>query len=158
MLLKVLTYPHPGLKERSVPVVDFGPSLHELLDNLRDTMRDLNGIGLAAPQVGKPVKAFVVDLGEQLHEFINPEIVEKSGRISFDEGCLSFPGLSETVARPKFVTIRYQDRHAIKRTLEAQGLLAVAIQHEVDHLEGVLFIDRIPFLRRFFTKRKFRKG
>jgi peptide deformylase len=158
MLLPVLKYPHPGLKETSVPVLDFGPELHELLDNLRDTMRDLNGIGLAAPQVGKPVKAFVVELGGQLYEFINPELAEKAGRISFDEGCLSFPGILETVERPKFVTIRFQDRYAIKRTLEAQGLLAVAIQHEYDHLDGVLFIERMPFLRRFFAKRQYRRG
>lgn len=158
MLLPVLKYPHPGLKARSVPVVDFGDELHKLLDSLKDTMRSLDGIGLAAPQVGRPLRAFVVGLGEELHEFINPEILKKSGSIAFNEGCLSFPGLSETVERPKFVTIRYQDRYAINRTLEAQGLLAVAIQHEFDHLEGVLFIDRIPFLRRFFAKRRLKKG
>jgi peptide deformylase len=151
----IVEYPHPVLKQRAVELNDFGPSLHALLDDLFETMKAADGIGLAAPQVGESVRAFIVDVENtpgSVREFINPECIEMKGKIAFEEGCLSFPGLTETIPRAKNVTILYQDRHGKKQRFEAEGLLAVAIQHEYDHLDGVLFIERLPFWKRLWRK------
>jgi peptide deformylase len=160
MLLPILEYPNPRLKEVSAPVTVFDPALHKLLDDMHDTMKGASGIGLAAPQVDRRVRAFIIDLSGQegeepvRYEFINPKITDTEGKASFEEGCLSVPGAAESVSRKAIVTVQYQDRHGKQQRLRAEGLLAVAIQHENDHLDGVLFIDRLSKLKRAIVKRK----
>lgn len=163
-MLDILKYPDPRLKEVSEPVTEFGLALHTLLDEMAETMYAANGIGLAAPQVNHRIRAFVIDLGEQedgtpkqLHEFINPKLSGGEGKIVYEEGCLSVPGLAEEVTRKSTITVDYQDRHGKKHTLHADGLLAVAVQHENDHLDGVLFIERLSALKRRLAKRKLAK-
>jgi peptide deformylase len=158
--LPILKYPDPRLEEVSLPVTAFDAELHRLLDDMHETMAGAEGIGLAAPQVDRRIRAFIIDLGQQegfphsRHEFINPRFVEASGRASFEEGCLSVPGVAELVRRKNHVTVEYQDRLGNQRRLSAEGLFAVAIQHENDHLDGVLFVERVSAIRRLFLKRK----
>jgi peptide deformylase len=160
MLLAILEYPNPRLHEVSKPVSAFNASLHTLLDDMYDTMKGASGIGLAAPQVDRRVRVFIIDLTDQegeepvRYEFVNPKISEAEGKASFEEGCLSVPGVGESVTRKGAVTVHYQDRHGKQHRLRAEGLLAVAIQHENDHLDGVLFIDRLSKIKRALVKRK----
>ena len=163
-MLEILKYPDERLKQLSKPVDDFGSKLHKLLDEMAVTMYASNGIGLAAPQVGKLSRFFLIDLGteeksqKKLHEFINPELSNGKGKIIYEEGCLSIPGLTEEVKRSETITVTYQDRRGKTHELVAEGLLAVAIQHENDHLDGILFLDRLSPLKRRFTKRKLAKA
>jgi peptide deformylase len=160
MILEILKYPDPRLYEKSEPVTEFTPQLHKLLDDMVETMYSANGVGLAAAQVGELLRLFVVDIGaaeeehRRVYEFINPVLSDGAGSIKFEEGCLSVPGVSEEVSRKKQVRIDYQDRFGKPQTMHAEGLLAVAIQHENDHLEGVLFVDRLSPLKRRFVKKK----
>jgi len=164
MLLDILTYPSPELLKVSKPVEKFDTDLHTLLDNMAETMYEANGIGLAAPQVGYKIRAFVIDIAaeeaneDQLHEFINPVISDGTGSITFEEGCLSVPGFSEEVKRKEHIRVDYFDRYGKPQVLEAHGLLAVAIQHENDHLDGVLFVDRLSPIRRRMAKKKLSKA
>lgn len=164
MLLEILTYPNPELLKISKPVEKFDKHLHTLLDNMAETMYEANGIGLAAPQVGHKMRVFVIDVAvdendeHRLHEFINPKISKGSGSISFEEGCLSVPGFSEEVKRCENIQIDYFDRFGKPQTLEASGLLAVAIQHENDHLDGILFVDRLSPIRKRMAKKKLSKA
>ncbi len=155
-MLPVITYPNPLLKKRSLPVEHFDESLHRFLDEMYETMLGKNGVGLAAVQVGKLIRVLIINLpneeGEQkkedLLEVINPEFLTKEGEILFSEGCLSVPEFYEEVARSEYVRLSYQDRFGNRHELEAHGYLAVALQHETDHLNGVLFIDKLPLLKR----------
>lgn len=164
MLLDILTYPNPELMKVSKPVENFDKQLHTLLDNMAETMYEANGIGLAAPQVGHKLRAFVIDIAidendeNKLHEFINPQISHGAGTITFEEGCLSVPGLSEEVKRKESIQVDYFDRFGKPQSLEAQGLLAVAIQHENDHLDGILFVDRLSPIRKRMAKKKLSKA
>ncbi len=163
MLLDILTYPNPELLKLSKSVEKFDKTLHTLLDNMAETMYHANGIGLAAPQVGHKLRVFVIDIAieegaeKQLYEFINPTISCGSGSITFEEGCLSVPGFSEEVKRKEKIQIDFQDRFGKPQTLMAEGLLAVAIQHENDHLDGILFVDRLTPIRRRMAKKKLAK-
>ena len=163
-MLEVLKYPDPRLKEVAKPVKKFDEELHRLLDAMAETMYASNGIGLAATQVGKPLRLFVVDLALQegqprkLYEFINPQISRGEGRITYEEGCLSVPGVAEEVVRKAKITVNYQDRHGRPQIMEADELLAVCIQHENDHLDGVLFIERLNPLKRRLVKRQLAKA
>jgi peptide deformylase len=163
MLLDILTYPNPELLKVSKPVDKFDRHLHTLLDNMAETMYEAEGIGLAAPQVGHKIRAFIIDIAieegdkNQLHEFINPKISQASGTITFEEGCLSVPGFSEEVKRKEKIRIDYLDRFGKPQAVEAEGLLAVAIQHENDHLDGILFVDRLSPIRRRMAKKKLSK-
>jgi peptide deformylase len=163
-MLEILKFPDPRLKEKSLPVTEFNAELHRLLDQMAETMYSANGIGLAAPQVGKTLRAFVIDIGAQegeirkLHEFINPRLSNGQGKISFEEGCLSVPGFTEEVQRKSAITVHFQDRDGEPQVMQAEKLLAVAIQHENDHLEGVLFVDRLSPLKRRFAKRKLERS
>jgi peptide deformylase len=162
-MLDILKYPDPRLKEKSVPVEVFDLELHTLLDDMATAMYHANGIGLAAPQVGKLLRLFIIDLGlqegytQRLYEFINPKIKHGAGSISFEEGCLSVPGVAETVKRKADIVVEYQDRHGKPQTMTTDGLLAVAIQHENDHLDGTLFVDRLSPLKRRLVQKKYKK-
>ncbi len=130
------------LRQKCQPVKHITPNIHKLLTNMAETMYDANGVGLAAPQVGVPKQIIVVDVGDGLIELINPEIVSREGVETDYEGCLSIPGIRGEVPRAVRVTVRGFDRTGQKVEFTGEGLLARAFQHEIDHLEGILFIDR----------------
>ena len=127
------------LTKKCRPVEKFDDRLASLLDDMYETMTAGNGVGLAAPQVGMLRRAFVIDIGEGKLEFVNPEIIKTSGRQETGEGCLSCPGEYGITVRPRFVTVKAQDRNGKEFTMEASDLLAKAIYHENDHLDGILF-------------------
>ncbi len=162
--LEILKYPDPRLKMISKEVTEFNPELRALLDSMIETMYSANGVGLAAPQVNRQLRAFVIDLGSEedqerkLYEFINPRLSNGKGKISFQEGCLSVPGVSESVSRKETIEVEYQDRSGKKQRMLAEGLLSVAIQHENDHLDGVLFVERLSLLKRKMIQRKLAKA
>ena len=165
MILPIHVYGSPILQEQTVPVQENTPELQTLIDDMIETMHGASGIGLAAPQVGRSERLFVVDLSPLTNEepelpgeplvFINPEIHEE-GDIDeeYEEGCLSIPDLREYVTRPSSISLTYLDREFKKNRLDASGMLARVIQHEYDHLEGVLFIDHISSFKRRLMKRK----
>jgi peptide deformylase len=144
-------------------VTDFGPELHKLVDDMAETMYAAPGVGLAAPQIGVSLRLFVIDTasGEDepsdLKVFCNPEFVKKEGTTVFTEGCLSFPGAREDIERAERVKVRAQDRDGKWFELEADELLAIAIQHENDHLEGKLMIDHLTLLRKRMLDRSMKK-
>ncbi len=158
-LLTILTYPDPRLREVARPVVVADDSIRSIVDNMAETMYAAPGIGLAATQVGIPLRIFVIDTaaeGEQndLRVFINPQIVERRGKHMWREGCLSFPDVAEEVKRAQAVRVKALDREGREFELDAEDLLAVAIQHESDHLDGVLMIDQVSsFARRRIGKK-----
>lgn len=129
------------LRKKSRPVTDFNERLWTLLDDMYETMKD-GGVGIAAPQVGVLRRAVVIDVGEGKHELVNPVIVEQSGDQRGGEGCLSIPGQYGLVHRPAQLRLKAQDRYGKPFELEAEGYFAVAVCHEVDHLDGILFIDK----------------
>jgi peptide deformylase len=131
----------PRLRLKGEPVDSFGSYLHELLDDMTETMRKAPGVGLAAPQVGIALQACVVEVGDQLHELMNPRIVRASGDENDLEGCLSLPGYYAYVTRREKVWVVAQNRHGKKVKVSGSGFLARALQHELDHLDGKLFID-----------------
>ena len=131
----------PVLREKSIPVKNFNNNLARLLDDMAETMYDANGVGLAAPQIGISKRVVVIDIDEGLHEIINPEILETRDEQTGPEGCLSVPGLTGIVCRPNYVKIKAQDRHGEEFILEGEELMARAILHEIDHLNGVIFTD-----------------
>lgn len=164
MRLEILKYPDPRLKEISQTVDEFTPELQKFLDDMAETMYSANGVGLAAPQVDRRIRAFVIDITPEegatrrLYEFVNPKIVKGEGKYKFEEGCLSVPGYSEEVERKDRISVEYQDRFGKKLLMEAQGLLSVAIQHENDHLDGILFVDRLSPLKRRMLRKKIEKS
>jgi len=131
----------PRLRLKGLPVDSFGRPLHELLDDLAQTMRDAPGVGLAAPQLGEAVQACVIEVSDQLHELVNPMIVRATGDDRDLEGCLSLPGYYAYVTRRERVWVVAQNRFGRKIRVAGSGLLGRALQHELDHLEGKLFID-----------------
>ena len=131
----------PVLRKKSKPVEIFDEKLGTLLDDMAQTLRDADGCGLAAPQVGILKRAVIVDVGEGAIELINPKIIAKSGVQEEMEGCLSCPGLYGTTRRPMNVTVRAQDRNGKEFSIKGSGLLARALCHEIDHLDGILFKD-----------------
>ena len=131
------------LRKHSRRVEKFDKRLRTLLDDMTETMIDADGVGLAAPQVGVLKRCVVIDAGDGLIELVNPEIVSMEGSVIGAEGCLSIPGRRCTVDRPEKVTVIAQNRDGESIRLEAEGLLAVAICHEVDHLDGILYIDKM---------------
>ncbi len=140
----------PVLKQVCSPVEKIDSKLKRFLNDMADTMYKAEGVGLAAPQVGVPIRAVVIDIGEApgLIELINPVIVEREGKVTDSEGCLSVPHIFGDVERSEKVTVEYTNRNGRKRRLSADKLLARCIQHELDHLEGRLFIDIAKTLRR----------
>jgi len=159
----ILHYPDKRLREPGKPVTEFGPELHALIDDMAETMYAAPGVGLAAPQIGVSKRIFIIDVAtsddepSDLRVFVNPELLELDGKVLFDEGCLSFPGAREEVERAETVKVRAQDRDGKTFELEADGLLAIAVQHENDHLDGKLMIDKLGVLRRRLLHRKMTK-
>ncbi|MEA2099448.1 MAG: peptide deformylase [Campylobacterota bacterium] len=161
MKLKIVEYPDKKLKEKSKKIEKFDKNLHKLLDAMYPIMINTNGIGLAAIQVAHPLEVLILNIpnedGEQpkenLLEIINPVIIKKDGETTYQEGCLSVPSFYEDINRFETITITYQDRDGKSNSIEADGLLSIAIQHEIDHLNGILFIDKLTSSRR----RKFEK-
>jgi len=162
--LPILTAPDPRLKQKARPVDRVDDDLRRLLDDMLETMYAAPGIGLAAPQVGVLKRALVIDLskGDEPKTplfIVNPEIIKVSDEDAlYEEGCLSVPEHYAEVARPRAVTVRHLDREGEIRTLEAEGLLATCLQHEIDHLDGVLFLDHISALKRNMVLRKLVKA
>jgi peptide deformylase len=149
--LTILEFPDPKLRKRAIPVGTVDDTLNTLIDDLFETMYDAPGIGLAATQVDVHVRLLVVDVSADNNEpiaLINPEILEKDGEIVSEEGCLSVPGYYEEVKRAEHIRVRFLDRNGEESELEADGLLAICIQHEIDHLEGKLFVDYISEAKR----------
>jgi peptide deformylase len=150
------------LSEPARPVEAITPEIETLIDDMIATMYAAPGIGLAAPQVGYPLRLFVIDLSlgkdpAALHTMINPEFVERDGMQLEEEGCLSIPGFMSTVARPKRVVVKGLNRQGEEYTVEGTGLLARALQHEIDHLNGCLFVDRLRGISRDLILRKIKK-
>jgi peptide deformylase len=171
--LPILTYPEPILSKVATPVTDFGPDLAKLVKDMLFTMYNAPGIGLAAPQVGVGHRIFVLDVdydrevvtnsagedeirlsGFRPMVFINPVITGTSGTTTYEEGCLSVPGVYEEVKRHKSVHVKYQDLKGEFHELEADDMLAICIQHENDHLDGIVFIERLSNLKKNFYKKK----
>ena len=136
----------PRLRLKGLPVDSFGKYLHELLDDLAETMRDAPGVGLAAPQLGEAVQACVIEVEGQLHELVNPRIVRAAGDDRDLEGCLSIPGYVAYITRRERVWVAAQNRFGRKIKVAGSGLLGRALQHELDHLEGKLYIDYLESL------------
>ena len=164
-LLTVHSFPDPVLKQKALPVKEFDEKLAELADNMRETMYEERGIGLAAVQVGVLKQLVVVDLksGEEdisLREprvFVNPHIVERSGETISEEGCLSVIEYRAEIKRAESIKLEFQDLQGEPRTLKAEELLSVCIQHELDHLQGILFIDHLPMLKQKMVKKRLAK-
>ncbi|MFD2236963.1 peptide deformylase [Aureimonas populi] len=160
----LIILPDPVLRQVSAPVERVDDDLRRLSDDMLETMYDAPGIGLAAIQIGEPLRMLVIDLAKEDEEkapvtFINPEILERSDALSvYEEGCLSIPDYYAEVERPASVRVRYLDLSGQEREIEADGLLATCLQHEIDHLNGVLFIDHISKLKRDMVVKKFTKA
>jgi peptide deformylase len=159
---EIRIYPDPILQVKAAHIENIDERIARLADEMAETMYAAPGVGLAAPQIGVSERLIVVDVrnskGEKdLITLVNPQIMELGERIVEEEGCLSVPGIREQVARARRVLIRGYDLNERERQIEAEGLLAVAFQHEIDHLDGILFIDRISRLKRGIIQRKMRK-
>jgi peptide deformylase len=160
MVREIVVYPDKRLKLISKEVEVFNGALHDLLDDMYETMRAKNGVGLAAIQVGVAQRVLIINVPlevedgehdqpkENTLEMINPVIVEQDGVEKFQEGCLSIPGVYEDIERAKHVKVEYFDRDGNKQTIEDDGFLAVAMQHEIDHLDGKVFIEKLSYIKR----------
>jgi len=163
LIRPILFYPDKRLREPGKKVEKFDAELRKLIDDMAETMYAAPGVGLAAPQIGVSKRLFIVDvaIGEDepsdLRVFINPEIIATEGETTFNEGCLSFPGIREDVDRAELVSVRALDQDGKPFELQADGLLAIAIQHENDHLNGDLMIDHLSVLRRRLVHRAMTK-
>jgi peptide deformylase len=161
-IMKIYKFPEPVLREQGEPVENIDGDIQNLIDAMGETMYAAPGIGLAANQVGEPIQLLVYDLtpkdkGRDLCVLINPEIVEAEGEIVYDEACLSVIDFSAEVKRHAMVKVRGVDRHGKPVDIEAEGLMAICLQHEIDHLNGKLFIDHISSLKRALYKRRLQK-
>jgi len=161
-VLEILKYPHPLLKKRSQEIEKIDENIRQLIQDMTETMYDSNGVGLAACQVGVGKRIIVLDVSpmdpeQDLFALINPEIVAEEEEIDHEEGCLSVPDCQEIIKRKQKVRIRGMSSEGKEVELEAQGILAIALQHEVDHLNGVLILDRMSGLKREIYRNKLRK-
>lgn len=159
-LLTILEYPDPRLRTRAEPVAEVDGKVRRLIDDLFETMYHAPGVGLAATQVNVHRRVLVVDISEDRSQplaLVNPEIIERDGVGELEEGCLSVPGIYEKVTRADHIRVRALDRSGKVREFAAEGLLAVCIQHEMDHLEGKLFVDYLSDLKRTRIRKKLDK-
>lgn len=143
MIRKILRFPHPVLRKKAKAVKRVTPEIIKLIDDMIETMQAAPGIGLAAPQVGESLRIIVADAGEGPIAVINPKIIKKSGKQIYVEGCLSLPGVEAPVERASQVTLKGMDKDGKNIQINARDLLATVFQHEIDHLEGMVFIDRV---------------
>lgn len=165
-VLNILKYPNPILKRPSLDVENVDEALDAFIDDMVETMYEAKGIGLAAPQVGRSIRLAVIDCpdsedyvrGKNLIILINPEITERYGNTISNEGCLSLPGLTVEVPRFERVVVRALNRKMEGIVIEGEGLLAIALQHEIDHLNGILLIDHLSRLKRDIVIRRFKKA
>lgn len=159
-LLKVRIYPDPILKQKALPLTQFGPEEQKLFDDMIETMHVEDGVGLAAPQIGISKRIFIAcptaEPGEE-YMMVNPEISELSGCEKGMEGCLSLPGVSGEIVRAKKLRLRYQDRTGRPMEMEAKDFFARVIQHEMDHLDGILLVDRVDFDKRQVILAQYRR-
>ena len=159
-ILEILHYPDPRLRNEAKPVTEVDAEIQQLVKDMFETMYDAPGIGLASIQVNVPKRVIVVDVSENHDQplcFINPEIIETVGEETMDEGCLSVPGFFETVQRAEKIRVRALNEKGETFEMDAEGLLAVCIQHEIDHLDGKLFVDYISPLKRNRIRKKLEK-
>ncbi len=181
-LMNIVKYPDPILRTKCVPVNSFDDSLRTLVSDMTDTMDDARGIGLAAIQVAVNKRLLIIDIGElnvdenylegddeserrlsekkgasNIEVFINPEILESSGDIEYEEGCLSVPGVYATVKRKRFLTLKYQDLDGKEHIIETEGLKSIVLQHEMDHLDGIVFPDRLGPMQKLMVLNKYKK-
>jgi len=165
MIREIITYPNKLLKEKSKDVESFDSQLHTLLDDMYETMMAKNGIGLAAIQVAIPQNILIINLPnteeeqskDDLLEIINPSILERKGSTIYTEGCLSVPEYYEDVERAEWIKVTYHDRDGNSIEAEYDGLMAIAFQHEMDHLKGELFIEKLSFLKRKKFEKEWKK-
>ncbi len=158
--LDIVLYPDAGLRETCVPIPEMNDTLDKLIDDMLYTMYDAPGIGLAAPQVAVQQRLIVMDVSEKGDEpivLMNPEIIQSAGSLRWEEGCLSMPGIYATIKRPSEILVRGMNRDGKTIEFEADELLAVCIQHEIDHLDGKMFIDHLSRLKRTRAMQQFRK-
>lgn len=159
-ILDILRFPDPRLRNKAKPVEQVDAALQRLVDDMFETMYQAPGIGLAATQVNVAKRLVAMDLSEEKNQplvLINPEIIESDGSDEYEEGCLSVPGVHETVKRAERIKIKAQDRDGNPFEMDAEGLLAVCIQHEIDHLDGKLFVDYLSSLKRQRIRKKLEK-
>lgn len=159
---RIVTYGDPVLREVSEPADKITAEVKNLVADLKATLKNASGLGLSAVQIGVPLRVFIVDLSAidiaaEPKVFINPEIIESEGMVEYEEGCLSFPGIYQRLTRSERVKIKALDEEGKEFILEADGVAARAIQHENDHLDGVLFIDRFSALGRALVDRKLKR-
>lgn len=165
MVREVLIYPNKRLKTVSRDVENFDSELHSLLEDMKETMYASDGIGLAAIQIGVAKNVFIINLTdedeeqklEDLEEIINPVILEANGSVTYQEGCLSVPSVYEDVKRKENIKVRYFNRDGIMIEKELNGLMAIAFQHELDHLQGHLFIEKLSYLKRKKFEKEWKK-
>jgi peptide deformylase len=166
MLLPILTYPDKRLKNISKDVAVFDTQLHSFLDSMHETMIASEGIGLAAIQVNNPLNILIINLPDEegkqdsrsLLEIINPKIIYSEGETTYQEGCLSVPGFYEDVQRFERIVVEYQDRIGNRQNIEAEGLLSIALQHEMDHLLGKLFIEKLSYVKRKKFEKEYKRA
>ena len=168
MIRDIVIYPDKRLKLISKEVTTFDSELHDLLDDMYETMVSKNGVGLAAIQIGVDKRALIINLPseddedavqskEDTLEIINPVFIKKEGSCKHQEGCLSIPKVYEDIERAEHVVIEYQDRHGEKHTMDNNEFLAIALQHEVDHLDGKVFIEKLSFIKRKKFEKEWKK-
>jgi len=163
--MEIVTYPNKILKQISKPVERFDTELHKLLDDMYETMIKNDGVGLAAIQVAVPIRALLIDIGDEeanqskdtLIEVINPEFLTWDGTIKDTEGCLSVPDYFDEVERYSNVKVKFFDRFGKEKIMDADGLLSIAFQHETDHLDGHLFIERLDYIKRKKFEKEWKK-
>lgn len=159
-ILPILHYPDPRLRNKAQLVERVDGEIRTLLDNMLETMYEAPGIGLAAPQVNVAKRAIVIDISEERNQplhLVNPEVLIRRGEMSMEEGCLSVPYIYEPVTRAEWVKVRALDRDGKAFEIEAEGLLAVSLQHEIDHLDGRLFVDYLSEIKRSRIRKKLEK-
>ena len=168
MVRDIVIYPDKRLKLISKEVMEFNSELHDLLDDMYDTMVSKNGVGLAAIQIGVAKRALIINLPdddnedviqkkEDTLEIINPVFIKKEGSCKHQEGCLSIPKVYEDIERAEHVILEYQDRHGEKHTIDNNEFLAIALQHEIDHLDGKVFIEKLSFIKRKKFEKEWKK-
>lgn len=162
MVHEILVWPNPVLKQKAHPVGKVDDEVRTLIKDMFESMYAADGVGLAAPQIGVMKNVIVLDTTPRQPEakpvaMVNPEILSLEGKLTYKEGCLSVPGEAEDVDRAAIVTVRFLDENGDEQTLRCEGLLAVAVQHETDHLKGVMFVDHISALKRELIRKRMKK-